>query len=345
MQANNYVRCERCGKESCNGCEGQRFEFRLLLCRVVLGNAQVMVDKDRTIQAPRAGHHSVVAYGKEARSDSTFAFSEFVVYDNDQVFPEYIIHYHRARPPGPRALDPPALPPFPGTPAAQQRSATPRTGSGGEAKGGVGAATATAAAVGMSAQAVEPHFMQTMTTGVGTLLWMPPELLGTRSSQARYGLKVDCFAFGVILWECLTQQPPWKDPSQRCFLVYTVQQGHRLQYTPEQRDAAPRGLVELMEACWHQAPGERPTFEEIARRLAHIARRGGFDRSSPAASLSLAAERGGEAPRTAPAVRSQSQPRSRARSMVAVAPAARRSSSNARSGSGLRTPLLADGVA
>ena len=77
-KANNYVQCEACGKQSCNGCKGEHFEFRLLICRAVLGKAQVMDDKDRTIANPRAGCHSVVAYGKEANEASTFAFSEFV---------------------------------------------------------------------------------------------------------------------------------------------------------------------------------------------------------------------------------------------------------------------------
>ena len=71
-KANNYCKCEHCGRAKCDGC--LHGEFRLLLCRVTLGKVQVVGDKDRTITQPKAGHHSIVAYAKEALRNSTFAF-------------------------------------------------------------------------------------------------------------------------------------------------------------------------------------------------------------------------------------------------------------------------------
>ena len=56
-----------------------------------------MSDKDRTLTSPKDGHHSVVAYPKVVSSSSTFAFSEFVVYDDSQAYPEYIVYYRRRK--------------------------------------------------------------------------------------------------------------------------------------------------------------------------------------------------------------------------------------------------------
>lgn len=48
----------------------------------------------------------------------------------------------------------------------------------------------------------------TMTRGVGTVLWMAPELFVGRT---KYGPKVDVYSFGVILWELATRENPWSD--------------------------------------------------------------------------------------------------------------------------------------
>ena len=94
-KSNNYTACEQCHSPRCDGCAERDWQFRLLLCRVTLGKAQGVSDKDRTLTSPVDGLHSVVAYQKEVNSSATFAFSEFVVYDNAQAYPQYIIYYRR----------------------------------------------------------------------------------------------------------------------------------------------------------------------------------------------------------------------------------------------------------
>lgn len=66
-------------------------EFRVLLCRVTLGNAEVTADKRRNATSTASGRHSVVAYGREQLRDSTFAYSEFACFAEDQVYPEYVV--------------------------------------------------------------------------------------------------------------------------------------------------------------------------------------------------------------------------------------------------------------
>ena len=79
----------------CDGCAVRGGEFRLLLCRATLGSPQEVADKKTQFVRPSPGHHSVVAYQKELRADSDFCFSEIVVYENAQTYPEYIVCYRR----------------------------------------------------------------------------------------------------------------------------------------------------------------------------------------------------------------------------------------------------------
>ena len=51
-------------------------------------------------------------------------------------------------------------------------------------------------------------FQATMTRGVGTPLWMAPELF---VGGTKYGPEVDVYSFGVIMWELATRKIPWEE--------------------------------------------------------------------------------------------------------------------------------------
>ena len=51
-------------------------------------------------------------------------------------------------------------------------------------------------------------FQATMTKGVGTPLWMAPELL---VGGTKYGPEVDLYSFAIILWELATRKVPWEE--------------------------------------------------------------------------------------------------------------------------------------
>ena len=51
-------------------------------------------------------------------------------------------------------------------------------------------------------------FQATMTKGVGTPLWMAPELF---VGGTKYGPEVDVYSFGVIMWELATRKIPWEE--------------------------------------------------------------------------------------------------------------------------------------
>merc|ERR1719356_1380444 len=73
--------------------------FSMLLCRATLGRflytSEVQPDPRKCEEAClRGGHHSVLGDRKACRG----TFREFVVFDEDQVYPNYIVKYKRVLP-------------------------------------------------------------------------------------------------------------------------------------------------------------------------------------------------------------------------------------------------------
>jgi len=105
-------------------------------------------------------------------------------------------------------------------------------------------------------------------------LWMAPEVLrgdaATRES--------DVYAFGILLFETWTRQEPYEGESMEDVVrdVARPPAGAlriiwKRPILPEEA-AVPATIAQLMEACWHQDPQQRPTFQEVADTL-ELARR------------------------------------------------------------------------
>lgn len=100
-----------------------------------------------------------------------------------------------------------------------------------------------------------------MTSDVGTLLWMAPEIL----RREAYDGQVDVYSFGIILYELVFRRAPFDDLDE-CSFQRTVSCGGR----PEVQDApgeCPGDMIGLMQECWKQEPAARPLFENIAGSL------------------------------------------------------------------------------
>jgi serine/threonine protein kinase len=92
------------------------------------------------------------------------------------------------------------------------------------------------------------------TKGIGTPQWMAPEQLG----GAPYGLAVDVYAFGIVLYELFTGQTPFHDRRETGTQLFElIRQGARPTVT------GGSDIENLMRRCWKADPTERPTFEEI----------------------------------------------------------------------------------
>lgn len=111
-----------------------------------------------------------------------------------------------------------------------------------------------------------PSPTETMTRGVGTLLWMAPELF---TGQNRYGPEVDIYSFAIIIWELLTRRLPWDEITAKSHLKFSSELYKAL--TTDRRPAleshesarAHPQCLQLMNRCWRTDPTDRPKFREI----------------------------------------------------------------------------------
>eukprot|EP00035_Acanthoeca_spectabilis_P005438 m.113568 g.113568 ORF g.113568 m.113568 type:complete len:1135 (-) comp13027_c0_seq1:1812-5216(-) len=113
-----------------------------------------------------------------------------------------------------------------------------------------------------------------LSTEVGTMFWMAPELF--RGDQ-RYSWPVDVYSFGIILWELMSLEQPWPEFHNTDYLeafaglgTY-LRQGVRPDVSVEVEEGQPQ-YVTLMRSCWAGEPTDRPPFTDIIDILAAILR-------------------------------------------------------------------------
>eukprot|EP00048_Salpingoeca_helianthica_P008400 m.122089 g.122089 ORF g.122089 m.122089 type:complete len:195 (-) comp14592_c2_seq1:40-624(-) len=106
---------------------------------------------------------------------------------------------------------------------------------------------------------------QTMRTkGVGTPLWMAPEIIAGR----RYGPSADVYSYAIVMWELAAQAVPWAEAEFGSLgwvneLHAQVRRGIR----PDIDETWPAAYVRLMTWCWATDGASRPRFAEIVSLL------------------------------------------------------------------------------
>lgn len=98
-----------------------------------------------------------------------------------------------------------------------------------------------------------------MTCETGTVRWMAPEIIDHKP----YDRKVDVYSFGIVLWEIVTGDHPFRNLTFVQLAYSVVQKGLR----PEIPARVPEKLATIMQNCWHASPEKRPEFKEVVEQL------------------------------------------------------------------------------
>ncbi|XP_070570180.1 mitogen-activated protein kinase kinase kinase 13-like isoform X1 [Ptychodera flava] len=93
----------------------------------------------------------------------------------------------------------------------------------------------------------------------GTVAWMAPEVIRNEPCSE----KVDIWSFGVVLWELLTGEMPYKDVDSSAIIWGVGSNSLRLPIP----GTCPDGFQLLMKQCWSGKPKNRPSFRQV---LMHI---------------------------------------------------------------------------
>lgn len=98
----------------------------------------------------------------------------------------------------------------------------------------------------------------------GTPAYMAPELY---KRPPQYSAKSDIFALGIVLWELVTREIPFKDAEMRDQIIEWIKEGN-MDPIP---DGTHPGLQRAIEGAWARDPAQRPSLAAIAALLAEAA--------------------------------------------------------------------------
>ncbi|XP_076362033.1 mitogen-activated protein kinase kinase kinase 20-like [Tachypleus tridentatus] len=93
----------------------------------------------------------------------------------------------------------------------------------------------------------------------GTLPWMAPEVIQCLPSSE----SCDIWSYGVVLWELLTHEVPFKGIEGFQIAWAVVEKDERLTIP----SSCPPKFADLMKQCWKTDPKERPSFRQILKQL------------------------------------------------------------------------------
>lgn len=103
-----------------------------------------------------------------------------------------------------------------------------------------------------------------LTGNIGTTPWMAPEVL---MSSPAYDTKVDVYSYGILLWELLTCDSPYRGVPTDKIINMVINENLR----PTLPENIPKKLENLITSCWNVDPSLRPTMPQILHSFATVA--------------------------------------------------------------------------
>lgn len=108
----------------------------------------------------------------------------------------------------------------------------------------------------------------------GTPSYLAPELWRNES----YTEMVDVYSFGLVLWELVARDAPYRDLDNEDLVIALRDQHLR----PEIPKWTPEPYKLLMERCWSELPSTRPNFDQIVKLLKMLQEKHVFQWDPPA---------------------------------------------------------------
>lgn len=101
-----------------------------------------------------------------------------------------------------------------------------------------------------------------MTNNKGSAAWMAPEVFEGSS----YTEKCDVFSWGIVLWEMLSREQPFKNIENMFSIMWHVHKGNR----PPLLEGCPKPIETLMTRCWDRKPENRPSMEDVIEMMTNL---------------------------------------------------------------------------
>jgi B-Raf proto-oncogene serine/threonine-protein kinase len=96
----------------------------------------------------------------------------------------------------------------------------------------------------------------------GSILWMAPEVIRMEEPNP-YSFQSDCYAFGIVMFELVSGQLPYKHINNKDQLLFMVGHGLVRPKLKLCKSDTPKDFIRLIENCIHFNREERPLFIQI----------------------------------------------------------------------------------
>ncbi|KAK2948589.1 putative Receptor-type guanylate cyclase Gyc76C [Blattamonas nauphoetae] len=99
---------------------------------------------------------------------------------------------------------------------------------------------------------------------IRSLAWSPPELL---KAGGALGPAADIYALGIIMWEIVMQEEPYKGINTKYLKQDVLEDQLRPEIPAKLPDGVPHEIAGIITDCWAQNAVDRPSIDDIKARI------------------------------------------------------------------------------